>query len=85
MRNRVPTLLTTVRSPIRGPSYTNVTRAECLGQSHVGSLIVDSVSANPYKPRFIDCVSLLKVPLTPLAAILLPPSPQDSLILDGAV
>lgn len=43
-------LVATVRSPRRGPSYTTATKAECLGHSHAGSLVVGSVSVRPDEP-----------------------------------
>ena len=51
-----------------------------LGQSHIGSLVVGSVSVSPYEPRLVDSVGFLVVSLTPLAPTILPPSlQQDSL------
>lgn len=42
-----------------------------LGQSHVGFLIVDLFSENPYEPRLVDCVCFLVLFLTPLTPTIL--------------
>lgn len=48
--------------------------AEDICQIHVGSLIVTSVSVNPYAHRLFDSVSLaLVVSMIPLAPTILPP------------
>lgn len=54
--------------------------ADCLGQSHIDSLVVASFSVNVYEPRLADHVCFLVVFLTSLAPeILSPPLLQDSL------
>ena len=42
--------------------------AEGLGQTHVGSLIVGSVSVTLYEPKLVDSVGFLMMSLTPLAS-----------------
>lgn len=42
-------------STTRGSSYTIVNiYIECLGQSHLGSLVIFTVSVRPYEPRLFD-------------------------------
>ena len=55
------------------------THVEGLGQSHVCSLVGDSVSESTHGLRLVDSVGFLVVPLTLLALTVLPPPlPQDS-------
>ena len=44
-----------------------------IAQSHAGSLVVSSISVNPYEPRLVGSVGFLVVPLTPLDPKVLPP------------
>ena len=58
----------TVRCPTSIPNYTTITCTEGLGQTHVVSLVVSSVSVSLYEPRLVDSVcSTPVVSLTPVA------------------
>lgn len=56
----------TLRSPTIGPRDTNVTYAEDLVQSHVGSLVSDSVFLSPYEPMIVQSVGLRIMSLSPM-------------------
>ena len=89
-RTRVPEVDRSIRNSPRffcKESHRNtklhnyITYTDGIGQTHKGSLIVDSVSVSLYEPRFIDPMGFLVVSLTSLApSVLPPPLSQDSLI-----